>query len=145
MKLMKLKTGIVLLGISLLTFNSTGCEQEDLDFYIDCDFCLEEIPEYDTLWITVTINDENPFVPLVLYLGDIEEGVVDFRDTTYTETRGIPASKVGQDYSIKATYMVDGAPVVAIDGDKMRIVDGEGECSPPCYYIRGGTLDVSLK
>jgi hypothetical protein len=124
--------------------NFSGCEQEDLDFYIDCDFCLEEIPEFDTLWVSVTINDENPFVPLEFFIGDYEDGESDWIDTTWEESYWLE-SEIGVEYSVKALYQRDGSPVVAIDGDKMRVVNGEGECYSPCYYIRGGTLDVRLK
>jgi hypothetical protein len=138
-------TLFILLTILAVSLKLTGCEQEDLDFYIDCDFCLEEIPEYDTLRVSVTINDENPFVPLVFYLGDIEQNDIDWVDTAYSETFWLAGSVVGQEYSVKATYQRDNETVVAIDGDKIRVVDGEGECYPPCFYVRGGTLDVRLK
>jgi len=102
------------------------------------------MPDSADLIVYVTINDENPFVPLTYYLGDYEDGVIDFVDTTYTEERFL-YSKVGVEYSVKATYVKAGQTVVAVDGDKLRIIDGQGDCYPPCYFIRGGTLDVRLK
>jgi uncharacterized lipoprotein YehR (DUF1307 family) len=134
---------IVLLTL-VLSFNISGCEQEDLAFNIDCDNCLETIPDSADLIINVTINDENPFVPLTFYVGDYEDGIIDFIDTTRTEKR-FHFSEVGTEYSVKATYQKDGETVIAIDGDKLRVVDGSGDCYPPCYFIRGGTLDVRLK
>ncbi len=132
---------IIIIGVILKT---TGCQQEDLDFYFDCYDCLEEPPVSSNLIVVVTINEENPFVPLVFYRGDIEDNVVDWIDTTYNDTLYL-YSEVGLKYSVKATYLQDGEPLVAVDGDKLRVVDGEGECYPPCYVIRGGTLDVRLK
>lgn len=145
MKHLTIKSIFVLLAVIAASLKLSGCEQEDLDFYIDCDFCLSEIPEFDTLYVYVTINEENPFVPLEFYLGNIEDNQIDWIDTAYSDTLWLSGSAVGQEYSVKATYMQDGEPLVAIDGDKIRVVDGEGECYPPCFYVRGGTLDVRLK
>ena len=141
-----MKTITKLLFITILAFavNFSGCEQEDLALNIDCDNCLESFPDSADLVINVTINDENPFVPLTFYVGDYEDGNIDFTDTTYTEERFL-YSKVGVNYSVKATYLKDGETVIAIDGDRIRVVDGSGDCYPPCYFIRGGTLDVRLK
>ncbi|MEX0981767.1 MAG: hypothetical protein WD577_11830 [Bacteroidales bacterium] len=141
-----MKTVTKLLFILLLAFavNFSGCEQEDLALNIDCDNCLESVPDSADLIINVTINDENQFVPLTYYVGDYEDGNIDFTDTTYTEER-LHYSKVGVNYSVKATYQIKGETVIAIDGDRIRGVDGSGDCYSPCYFIRGGTLDVRLK
>src|SRR6056297_2827906 len=141
---MKTITILLLIITLVFAFNFSGCEQEDLALNIDCDNCLEFFPDSADLVINVTINDENPFVPLTFYVGDYEDGNIDYTDTTYTEERFL-YSKVGVNYSVKATYQKDGETVIAIDGDRLRVVDGSGDCYPPCYFIRGGTLDVRLK
>ncbi len=136
------KGGLLLL--ILLILKLTSCEQEDLDFYIDCDYCLESIPDSADLIINVTINDENPYVPLTFYVGDYENGVVDYVDTCRTDTLYL-YSEIGMDYSVVAEYNTGNGPIYVVDGDRLRIVNGEGECYTPCYYIRGGTLDLRLK
>ncbi len=135
---------LAILFLVILTFNLSGCEQEDLAFNVDCDNCLDAIPDSADLIVRVTINGENPFVPLTYYEGDYEEGIIILNDTTWTE-EGLLNSKVGVDYSVKATYIKDGQPVIAIDGDRLRVADGSGDCYPPCYFIRGGSFDVRLK
>jgi hypothetical protein len=144
MKKINILSKALLAMILVLAIKMTGCEQEDLDFYIDCDFCLETVPDSADLIVTVTINAENPYVPLTFYKGDYEQGVVDYRDTARTEELFL-FSEVGTDYAVMATYQQDGKTIYVVDGDRMRVVNGEGECYPPCYYIRGGTLDLSLK
>lgn len=144
MKKINLITKALLFLVLALSLKTTGCEQEDLDFYIDCDLCLESIPDSADLIVTVTINEENPFVPLTFYKGDYEQGVVDYRDTARTGKLFL-YSAVDIDYAVMATYQKDGKTIYVVDGDRMRVVSGEGECYPPCYYIRGGTLDLSLK
>ena len=122
----------------------SGCEQEDLDFFIDCDSCLSYYPDSADLIVQVIINDENPFVPLTFYRGDYENGKVDWVDTARNKTLYL-YSEIGREYSVKATYQSGGQTIIAVDGDKMKVVNGEGECYPPCYYVKGGTLDVRLK
>lgn len=144
MRKIKYISSIILIIIFAISLKTTGCQQEDLDFSVDCFDCLSEAPDSSSLIVYVTINDENPFVPLVFYRGDFEDNVVDWIDTTYNDTLYL-YSEVGMVYSVKATYLQDGEPVLAIDGDKLRVVDGEGECYPPCFVINGGTLDLRLK
>ncbi|MEX0986214.1 MAG: hypothetical protein WD052_01970 [Bacteroidales bacterium] len=144
MKKGKYITRLVLFLLLIISVKFSGCEQEDLNFYIDCDYCLEFIPDSADLFVYVTIDDENPFVPLTFYKGDYEDGVIDYVDTTWTE-EFLLLSEVGVEYAVKATYQKDGVPVIAIDGDKLQVVNGAGDCYSPCYYIRAGTLDVRLK
>jgi hypothetical protein len=144
MKKIPIISKILLLLILAFSIKFSGCQQEDLDFIVDCDNCLEFKPDSADLIVYVTINDENPFVPLVYYIGNYEDGIIDYRDTARTEEIFL-YSKIGVDYTVKATYTKNGKPIVAVDEDKLRIVDGQGDCYSPCYFIRGGTLDVRLK
>ncbi len=120
---------LLLLIISAVKFSS--CETEDLNFYIDCDYCLDAIPEWDTLRVSVTINDENPFVPLEFYIGDYDGGIVDWIDTARSEEFWL-VSEVDVNYSVKATYHMGDKIIVAVDSDKIKGVDGEGDCYAPC-------------
>lgn len=144
MKNIKYRTAFFITAILLVMIKFSGCEKEDMDFYIDCNSCLDIIPVYDTLWVTVTINDENPFVPLEFFKGDFEDGVEDWIDTAYSEKFWL-VSEVGVEYSVKAKYKHNGNFIYAIDGDEIRVINGEGECYPPCYYTKSGTMDVTLR
>ena len=77
---------IFLIIIIAVSIKITACEQEDLDFYVDCYDCLSEPPDSSSLIVYVTINNENPYVPLVFYRGDYEDNVVDWIDTSYSDT-----------------------------------------------------------
>ena len=134
----------LIIVIIISSLKITGCEQEDLDIYTDCDNCLDQIPDSADLWIDLTINDENPLVPLEFYIGDYEDGEIYRVDTVDEEFIALPA-EIGTYYSVKAKYQVDGKTLYAIDGDKLKVVNGDEECGPPCYYITAGTLDVRIK
>lgn len=144
MRKIKHISSIILIVILAVSIKISGCEQEDLDFYIDCDDCMAAAPDSADLIVYLTINEENPFVPLVFYRGDYEDNVIDYIDTAFNDTLWL-YSEMGINYSVKATYLKDGKPLIAIDGDKLRVVDGEGECNSPCFVRRGGTLDLKLK
>lgn len=145
MRKTKYISSFILIVIMAISIKISSCEQEDLDFYIDCFDCLESIPDSADLIVYLTLDEENnDSVPLILYIGDYEDNAEDYRFTAHDDTVYI-YSEVGLSYSIKATYLLEEEPIVAIDGDKLRAADGEGECSPPCYVIRGGTLDLRLK
>jgi hypothetical protein len=135
---------IILIFLLIASVKFAGCEQEDLNFFVDCDYCLDVIPKYDTLWVSVTINDENPFVLLEFFIGNYDDGIEDWTDTAFVEEFWLE-SEVDVKYSVKATYLKDNKPYIAIDGDKLKVVNGEDECYSPCYYLRGGTLDVRIK
>jgi hypothetical protein len=144
MRKIRYYTPLIILFLIIASIKFTGCEQEDLDYYIDCDSCLIEIPDWDTLVVQLTINDENPVVPLEFFIGDYENGEVDWIDTARTERFWL-TGEVGVEYSVKATYISGDEIILAIDGDKIRIVDGEADCGSPCFYTRGGTMDCRLK
>lgn len=145
MKKQRFISYFIILTLTVVSLKITGCEQEDVDSYVDCDLCLSEYPEWDTLWVTVTINDENPFVPLEFYIGDYEDGEIDWTDTAYSESFWL-LGEIEKQYSVKASYHKDGDILIAIDGDFLSVTNVEDECYPPCkYYISGGTLDVSMK
>jgi len=144
MKTTKNYTRIIIFLLLAVSLKFTACEQEDLDFYPNCLHCLDDIPEYDTLWVSLTIDDENPFVPLKFYVGTIDEGETDWIDTAYSENFWL-ISEVNVQYAVKATYVKDGEPFIAVDSDKIRIVNGSDDCYDPCFLVRAGTLDVRIK
>lgn len=144
MRKIKFLTKILVAIILVFSIKITGCEQEDLNSFVNCDDCFDNIPDSANLIVSVTINDENPYVPLTFYEGDYELGVVDYRDTARGDELYL-YSEVGIEYSVMATYQKNGTTIFVVDGDKMRVVNGEEDCYSPCYYVRGGTLDLTLK
>jgi hypothetical protein len=131
---------IITTGI-IFTFS---CEQNPFIFDVDCDECYVEQPDSADLIVDITINEENPYVPLVFYKGDIEEGNIEWVDTAYTETLYL-YSPVDQYYSIKAFYKSGSQTIISVDGDKMKTTLVSDVCDYDCWVIRGGILDVRLK
>lgn len=126
----------------LLLLKITSCEPENWQI-TDCNDCLNFNPDSADLIVELTINSENDSVPLTFYKGEVEDGVIDWLDTATTSPLYL-YSKVGQLYSVMATYKSGNETIIAIDSDKMRTTSGDEDCGSPCYIVKGGNLDLKL-
>jgi len=140
---MRFKNYIAILLVFIVSL--IGCERErNYGFEnIDCTECYQKKPEWGPISITVTINDENPYVPLVVYIGDIEDNNVDWVDTAYTTDFWIDV-KPDRYHSLSAKYKVGDKTVFAVDGDELKLKYTTSDCDEPCYYYKGGYFDVRL-
>ncbi len=132
--------------IILLTWPFLSCERYDPVNVgeVDCSNCFNPRPEWVPLSIKVTINDQNPYVPFTIYIGNFEDGNIDWVDTASNADFHVDVHP-DQYYSVKAEYK-DGSNIIfAIDGDKIKMNYSENSCNEPCYYATGGYIDVQLK
>jgi hypothetical protein len=126
-----------------LSGNFLGCETEDLVIGVDCNDCFGYVPDSADLIIYVTINAENPAVPLTVYKGSLEQGEVDWRDTATTSEFYL-FSALDVDYTVEASYRSGDRTILSYDGDRMRIYDAGDDCGAPCYIVKGGIFDNRL-
>ncbi len=127
----------------LLAGKFTACEPENWMLSIDCADCYGYAPDSAKLIIKLTINAENDSVPLTFYLGDYEEGVIDWQDTATTEEFYL-YSEINSSYTVRATYHSGDRIIEAFDADDMELYNANEECGSPCYIVKGGIFDVSL-
>ena len=133
---------ITIISIALIVL--LACERmENVSSGIDCSECYQEKPEWGIFNATVTINAENPFVPLVIYRGNVEDNDVEYVDTTWTTSYWVEVP-VNAYYSVAAEYKVGNKTIFAIDGDELKSKYTENDCDEPCYYYQGGFVDVRL-
>jgi hypothetical protein len=134
-------------GVLLLLFTMAGLSCERLDGIIidgfDCSNCYQEKPEFVQLNVFVTLDSENPFVPLTIYVGDVEDNNIDWEDTTYNKSYWVDVIP-GRYYSVKAEYKDGSKKIFAIDGDDVKLKENTTDCDVPCYYQVGGYVDVRL-
>ena len=129
---------------SLMLIILVACERiEDQGGLVQCSECYQEKPEWGEFNAVVTINSENPFVPLVIYRGNVEDNIVEYVDTTW-ETSYWVEVPVDAYYSIAAEYKVGDKIIYAIDSDKLETEFTDKDCDEPCYYFKGGHVDVRL-
>ncbi len=136
------RISIYIFIISIILIYS--CDQDVFVFDVNCDECYVIKPDSAELIVSVTINEENPYVPLVFYKGVVEDSIVDWVDTTRDETLYLLA-EMDEFYSVEAKYKNGEKTIIAIDGDKLKTSRVSDVCDSDCWVIKGGILDVRLK
>ncbi len=111
---------------------------------VDCFDCYQNRPDWGQLNVKLTINDENPMVPIVVYIGNIEDNNIEWIDTSYSDDYWVEVP-VNKYYSITAEYKSGDKTILAVDGDEFKIKYTETDCDYPCYYYYGGYYDIQLK
>jgi hypothetical protein len=140
---MKVKGHIKAIIILVLLTLAGSCN-EYLGISVDCDDCWGFKPDSADLLIYLTINQDNPEVPIVIYRGNFEDGEVDFLDTARQSTYTL-YSAIDQYYSITAEYKVDGKTIIAVDGDVMKAKNAKSSCEFECWIITDGEFSLELK
>ncbi len=111
---------------------------------VNCSECYTVRPDSADLVIYLTINSDNPRVPLKFYRGNVEKNQVDWVDTSYSKEFRL-YSKIDQFYSVEATYKDGTRKIIAVDGDKLTLSLITDACDADCWIIKGGVMDVRLK
>lgn len=148
-----LKKWLFFASVVLLAFLAAGCENfwevsQNDDDDVDCSTynysdCQTREPSEAALLIDLTINDENPAVPLVVYKGDYDENHVVAIDTAYDIEHEIYVT-LDNYYSVAAKYKVGEKNIIAIDGDEIAKYSEE-VCDSTCWSVTGGFINVELK
>ncbi len=113
-------------------------------FGVNCKECYSVEPDSADLIVYLTINSENPYVPLKIYRGDVEKKELDWVDTAFAKEYRL-YSAVNQQYSIEATYHNGSKQIIAIDGDKITANLVTDVCDDDCWILKGGILDARIK
>ena len=107
---------MILVAFFLLLFG--GCkkfmsEPDDCSYY-DYNNCTTKEPTLVDATFTFTISNQIPYVPFIVYKGNIEDNNPIFYDTAYNSNVYYYLD-FGK-YSIKATYHIEGKTIYVIDG-----------------------------
>ena len=103
--------------------------------------CEHQSPTHGILNISVTINSEYPSVPINVYRGNFELGILILIDTlTIDEVEYIlPISK----YSATAKYISGQDTIITVDGGEIS-VELFRYCDEYCWEVYDTTLDLEL-
>ncbi|MBN1988891.1 MAG: hypothetical protein JW783_05835 [Bacteroidales bacterium] len=126
-----------------ITFLLAGCDLELLE-ETDCANCYVEKPVDAYVDISVSINSENAYVPLEIYLGEFDKENLIYRDTSESSTYTI-LLEMNQDYSVVAKYYSKGRYVYVVNGEELRTKKDYDSCDQICYKIKGDKIDVRIK
>ena len=133
---------MLLFAVSVIAFcccddQYSECTEED---YADC-FTTE--PFEAEIVVYVTINNENPMVPLTIYEGKIDDNNIIAEDTAYSE-EFYSFFPLNHYYSVTAKYKSGSKIIYALDGNKMY-KHSRKLCDSTCWDIEGGIYDLKLK
>jgi hypothetical protein len=118
-------------------YNSEDCANYD---YSDCN---STEPLLVGLNIKLTINNENPNVPITIYDGNAEDNVVVLHDTVSTPKYNVLLMP-NKFYSVKARYRSGNKIIYAIGGDKIK-KSQTTVCDSTCWSTDEGNINIELK
>ncbi len=128
--------------LSALLSIPSGCS-DSFKLFVDCSECYIDKPIEAPVKVLLTINSDNPTVPITIYLGPYEDNHIVALDTA----RDLQVTywlQIGQGYSFKAEYVKSNRQYHVIDGTKpLTRIDNE-TCSEPCYYFVRNKVDLRL-
>jgi hypothetical protein len=134
---------LIFLVALMISANFWGCLNNDIcdpDLPVECEFYDQ--PLYAPLNILVTIDDDNPYVPIEIYVGDVEDGNLYLTDTLVDDARY--EVDIDARYSATATYQNLGRTIIAVDGDRVKSKSSDN-CGITCWEAKSGTINLRLK
>ncbi len=140
---MNKRFNLIFLLIVIIGF-AYSCKEKIFTSDVNCDECYEIKPDSADIIVHVTLNDENPVVPLVVYRGPVDDNNIEYTDTAYGTTYYLYVP-VDAEYSVKAKYKSGDKTIYAIDGDKIKLKHVSDACSSDCWVIVGGEFFNELK
>ncbi len=140
---MKKKILLIFL-VSVMANLMFSCDEYFSFLEVDCSECYRIKPDNGELIIQVTINNENPEVPIAIYRDKIESGRIRIRDTVSEKTVYIEVP-LNHYYSVQAKYKVGNDSVFAVDGERIETHRVTDQCDTTCWIIKGGRYDLRLK
>ena len=119
------------------------CSQDDTLPLAPSD-CQTSKPDLGNLNIQVTIDAQNTRVPVAIYVGHIEDGMLLQRDslTVSSVDYSFPVDKA---YTVTATYLVGQDTILAIAQDEIQTHETEYQNSTHCWDLINAAVDVRLK
>lgn len=129
----------------LLTITLFGCDKKwTWATDADCSECKLAEQKKDFINIEITLNSDNPVVPIEVYNGDINDNNLAFLDTAKTTLYKREVA-IGNKYTFLAKYKSGNRIINAIDATILTTYNIEGECNIACWVVRNNKLDLRLK
>lgn len=132
---------IACLSISSCNDN-TDSDSVDCSTY-DYSDCITSEPYDGRMNVKLTINDENPKVPISIYRGKLEDNDLYLTDTVYKENYDT-LLPIDYFYTVTAEYKRNGEKIFAVDGDNIK-KSHANVCDSVCWDIKTGSVNLRLK
>ncbi len=107
-------------------------------FFIHCDECFRSCdsgPFFADLELRLTVNDQNTDVPIEIYEGKYDDGLLIIQDTVSSNKlvngRAFYNLEAGISYAAVAIYQDGAKEILAIDGGEMSLSTDDCNCDFP--------------
>jgi hypothetical protein len=128
----------------LLALPPAGCSDEgDEDLPYAPLGCERTEPDLGHLNIRLTLNRENPRVPITVYRGDVDAGEIVESDTVSVDRFSYELA-TRERYSVTALYIAGADTILVIDEARIGI-DSKDYRDGTCYTSDDGEIDVRLE
>jgi hypothetical protein len=127
---------ILLVGAAL-----AACSDVNEDLPYAPSNCNPVKPSFGTVIVTVSKSGAHPTIPIIVYRGNYEEGIVVFRDTVDVAQTGFEVP-VDTYYAAIARYTVGVDTILVLNGGRLE-VQSETYRDATCYGLP--TLDLDLR
>jgi hypothetical protein len=131
--------------VIIICIGLNACSTSETEEGLYCINCNAEEPDSEQISIKITINNENPSVPVAIYKDKFNPSKN--LDTVFSDTISSSFSlKVATNkyYSVKATYRSGNKTIYAIDGSWFDTQKLTG-CQNTCWKTLGGSYDLRLE
>ena len=78
-----MKKGFILLFSFIVVLTPYSCE--DFKLIVDCDKCFTDLSDKYNIEYKVTLDNVNRAIPVTLYKGNIDDGIIISRDTVHSQ------------------------------------------------------------
>jgi hypothetical protein len=134
------KKSIILICILFSLFSCKSKFEDCTDQ--DYASCNTEQPQTGRITILLTINQENPSVPVRVYEGNFEDGRLVRADTIRMRSFNYFLA-TEKDYSFTATYKDGTSTIMTVDGGRIK-VSTYRMCELRCYELNNPEIDLRL-
>jgi hypothetical protein len=126
----------------ILSCNDNSNNSVDCSTYNYSD-CTTREPIDGRLYINLSINSENPAVPITIYRGKLEDNNIITKNTV-TTNKYDTLLPIDNYYTVTAKYKKGSATIIAVDGGKISKSKTK-TCDSICWSVKTASIDVKLK
>jgi hypothetical protein len=127
----------------LLIVFIVACDEKIFTFDVDCDHCYTSEPEFVDLEIFLTLRSNSDQVPIVVYIGNMEDNVVEFVDTAY-ESPYYLSVRADRRYTVKAEYKRNDRVLYAVDATRPKVLKVSDTCEETCFVTKNNLLHAEI-
>lgn len=127
----------------------TGCQNYELRNSA-CDNCISEKPDTGDFIVKFSASGDHTAIPFMIIDGDYETGHVVIADTAVS-TEMTYQLEARKNYTVAASYMVDGKVVTVINTGKIKTRQvgcsdsNSDDATYYCWYVIPAEVDIRLK